>query len=51
MCLVSLDEPQAKKFARLIYMDIKKYVQDHPEEYEAFLKELESEEGGKRSKE
>ena len=38
-----LSKRQARQLAQAVYMDIEKYVRDHQEEFEMFLKELEQE--------
>ncbi|HWQ41592.1 MAG TPA: hypothetical protein VN456_06105 [Desulfosporosinus sp.] len=40
---VQIDEAHAKIFARAIFNDIAAYVQSHPEEYQKYLEEEESE--------
>lgn len=34
-----INQKQARAFAQLIYRDIRKYCEEHREEYEAFLQE------------
>lgn len=39
MATVRLSQKQAREFAKLIYSDIRKYCEEHREEFEAFLQE------------
>jgi len=39
MVNVKINKKQAQKFARIIFADIEAYLQEHKEEYEAFLNE------------
>ena len=49
MATVRLSQKQAKEFARMIYRDIRQFVEEHREEYEAFLLEEEVKENAARS--
>lgn len=46
---VIISHRQAKEFARMIYRDIRQFVEEHREEYEAFLLEEEAKENVTRS--
>lgn len=46
---VVISQRQAKEFARMIYRDIRQFVEEHREEYEAFLLEEEAKENAARS--
>ena len=39
MAKVILSQKQARTFARMIYADIRKFCEEHREEFEAFLQE------------
>ncbi len=47
---VVISQRQAKEFARMIYRDIRQFVEEHREEYEAFLLEEEAKENAARGK-
>lgn len=46
---VVISRKQAKEFARMIYRDIRQFVNEHQEEYKVFLLEEEAKENATRS--